>query len=45
MEDVVLNEVKREYVISKEDFKNYFNERKIISKSEYISYLENKNKI
>nr|DAD94828.1 MAG TPA: hypothetical protein [Siphoviridae sp. ctiJI15] len=44
MEDVVENEVMKELIISKEDFKNCFYERKIITKQEYKEYLKNKNK-
>lgn len=43
MKDVVLDEVKEKYMISKEDFKNYFCKRKIIEKKEYITYLKRKN--
>lgn len=43
MKDVVLDEVREELMISKEDFKEYFNERKIIYKGEYIDFLKNKN--
>lgn len=39
-ENEVLNEVKKELIISKEDFKNYFYERKIITKQEYKEYLK-----
>ena len=42
MEDVVENEVMKELIISKEDFKNCFYERKIITKQEYKEYLKNK---
>lgn len=42
--DVVLNEIKKELIISKEDFKDYFNERRIITKQEYREYLESKNR-
>ncbi|MCI8411288.1 MAG: hypothetical protein HFJ40_02350 [Clostridia bacterium] len=40
--NAILNEIKTELIISKEDFRNYFNERKIIHKEEYIAYLKNK---
>ena len=40
MRDVVLNEIKKELIISKNDFKNYFNSRKIISKEEYKKYIQ-----
>ena len=43
MKNVVLEEVKKEFIISKEEFKKYFNERKIIFKDEYIEFLKNKN--
>lgn len=39
--DVVLNEAK-DRIISIDDFKKYFNERKIISKEEYIEYIKTK---
>lgn len=42
--DVVFNEVMKELIISKEDFKNYFNGRKIINKKEYQEYLKTKNR-
>lgn len=38
--DVVLDEIMKELIISKEDFKDYFNERRIITKQEYREYLE-----
>lgn len=44
MKDVVENEVMKELIITKEDFKNCFYERKIITKQEYKEYLKNKNK-
>ena len=44
MKGVVLNEVMKKLIISKEDFKNYFNERKIINKMEYYEFLNSKQK-
>lgn len=41
--DIVSKETMEEFIISKEDFKNYFNERSIISKNEYQEYLKIKN--
>lgn len=42
--EVVLNKTMKEFIISKEDFKNYFNGRSIINKNEYQEYLKLKNK-
>lgn len=41
--DVVLDEEMKKLIISKEDFKKYFDERKIICKKEYEEYLKQKN--
>ena len=41
MKDVVLKEIMKELIISKDDFKVYFQGRRIINKSEYITYLKN----
>ena len=41
--DVVLDEKMKKSIISKEDFKKYFKERKIICKKEYEEYLKQKN--
>ena len=41
--DVVLDVEMKELIISKEDFKRFFNERKIINKKEYKQYLKQKN--
>ena len=38
----ILNETIEELKIVKEDWKNYFRENKIISKEEYINYLNTK---
>lgn len=43
MKDVVLDEVVKELIITKEDFKSYFDERNIISRKEYEKYLKRKN--
>lgn len=43
--NVILNEVMKELIISKEDFEKYFNSRKIISKEEYKIYLQKKIKL
>ena len=43
MKDVVLNEVKT-YIISVEDFENYFKGRTIITEEEYLQYLNKKTK-
>lgn len=40
----ILNETIEELKIVKEDWKNYFRENKIISKEEYINYLNTKKK-
>lgn len=40
--DVLLNEEMEKLIISKEDFRKYFNERKIICKNEYEEYLKQK---
>jgi len=49
MKDVILNEIKnevmKELIISKEDFRKYFNGRNIISKKEYEKYLKIKIKL
>jgi len=42
--DILSKETMKEFIISKEDFKNYFNERSIISKNEYQGYLKIKNR-
>ena len=42
--EVVLDKIMKEFIISKQDFKNYFNGRCIINKNEYQEYLELKNK-
>ena len=42
MRDVVVNEVMKKLIISKEDFKKYFDERKIITKKDYSLYLKKK---
>lgn len=43
MKDVVLNRVMKELIISKEDFRNYFNEKKVINSNEYEKYFKCKN--
>ena len=39
----VVNEEMEELIITKGDFKNYFNKRNIISREEYEKYLKMKN--
>ena len=41
MKNVILDEAK-DRIISTDDFKKYFNERRIISKEEYIEYVKTK---
>lgn len=43
MKDVILNEVMKEKIISREDFKNYFNRKQIITKEEYSIYFNKNN--
>lgn len=45
MLSVVENGVIKKLMISKEDFKSYFNSRKIISKEEYKKYIQMKIKL
>ena len=45
MLNVVEDEEMKILIISKEDFKNYFNSRKIISKDEYEKYIQMKIKL
>lgn len=40
--EVVLDEEMKKLIISKEDFKKYFDERKFICKKEYEEYLKQK---
>lgn len=42
--DVISNEVMKKLIISEEDFKNYFEEKKEISCNDYVDYLKNKHK-
>ena len=42
MKDVVLNEVMKELVISKEDFERYFKKKNIINIEQYNSYIKTK---
>nr|DAQ61996.1 MAG TPA: hypothetical protein [Caudoviricetes sp.] len=44
MKDVVENEVMKELIITKEDFKKYFDESKIITKEKYENYINFKRK-
>ena len=39
MKDVVLNEVKKDDIISREDFEKYFNKKQIVNKQKYQEYL------
>lgn len=41
--NVVLDVEMKELIINKEDFKKFFNERKIINQKEYKQYLKQKN--
>lgn len=42
MKNVVLDEVMKELIISKEDFKRYFKKKNIISIGKYNSYIKTK---
>ena len=44
MRDVILNEIKKDLIISKSDFKEYFNSKKVITKQEYVNYIRAKRK-
>ena len=44
MKDFSNNKIIKKIMIKKDELKQYFNNKKIIKKSEYIKYLKEKNK-
>ena len=42
MKDVVLDEVMKDDIISREDFEKYFNKKQIVNKQKYQEYLNKK---
>ena len=44
MKDYSNNKIIKKIMIKKDELKQYFNNKKIIKKSEYIKYLKEKNK-
>ena len=42
MKDVVLDEVMKDEIISREDFEKYFNKKQIVNKQKYQEYLNKK---
>ena len=45
MNNVISNESIKKLIITKEEYKKYFNEKKIISQEEYRIYLKEKNNL
>lgn len=43
IKDIILDEEMKKLIISKDDFKKLFNERRMINKKEYEQYLKQKN--
>lgn len=44
MKDFSNNKIVKKIIIKKDELKQYFNNKKIIKKSEYIKYLKEKDK-
>ena len=42
MKDVVLDEVMKDEIISREDFEKYFKKKQIVNKQKYQEYLNKK---
>ncbi len=43
MKDLISNKTMKEIIITKRELQKYFDNKKIIKKSEYVEYLKNKN--
>ncbi len=43
MKDLINNKIIKKIIITKNELKQHFNNKKIIKKSDYIKYLKNKN--
>ena len=39
MKDVILDEVRKELIISKKDFAKYFNKKQVVNKKKYQEYF------